>query len=468
MKNSFLLIGFFFLAACSSASPEPADPVDTLGPTATATIETAPTETATPTPTAQPTPIGGGGRIILNLPYELYSETHPDLGKGTSLFVYDVAQEDLEAWGVIGERYKSLLAESPEGQGILVAASDLPFDHGILSSLYYVDTANPFEPVMISDAYRWSYFGVSALWRTDEEVLFISYDRENFVDRVFSYRFDTGQSEALTPDNLNVRSLYNSIGPDMEFYWERGTGGRTRGNYVTLSDGETNEIATWIGDFSLADVSPDGLWLNYEERFVVSTRDGRTFALAEELEQQFGETYRGTKTYIGRILWTPSGGRAILFMYSGDEVDPYLSFAWNTSDNSFQMIPEEVIASSSLNLTWFPDEDRIFTIVTDTGIQEFSEEAIRASLESRRHCVYSISEDSIQSCFTPNPPGFISDIAPDGNSFLSFYRMAPPGIYSREGEWLADFAFPQVWIDLMREVLLSVSGRYSIESIWLD
>lgn len=219
--------------------------------TSTATPSPSATSTPSPTPTPEPTPIGGSGRIVLTAPYDMYKETHPELGEGQHLFLLDLATGSLAPLTASTGKYNGITQTSPDGRFLVVVSTDETtvrrilgqnvtiFEDGDLNLLdvYSREIAQVVDGGFAeSGCFNLSCFGgYEYRWVSHQTFAFIDMD-EDGNNRIYILDPVTKETSPITPEGQSI-DRFSVVSPSGPLFWATSSG-----SYQTTLSGETTEL----------------------------------------------------------------------------------------------------------------------------------------------------------------------------------------------------------------------------------
>lgn len=445
MKRIIVLLAGLFLTACAGL---PSAAVATETPTSTPV----PTATATMTPTPEPTPIGGGGRIILTVPYALYKETHPELGEGRHLFLFDLSKNSLTPLATTAEAYNNLTNISPNGDFLVFeSSSDSQY---MQNCSFYIMNLTSGEVSLIAAAietHTCQNTGDRPTWLSDNALAYVAIDG-NGINRIYLSEPGLGKFQPISPDDKSVRG-FTVVTPNGPFYWSAcWNSGTSCGIYETSMSGETSEldvnitqesapegIGKWIYQRYSGAGTAHGSWGFFRLRLPNKTEN----LLIEDLFE--GDLPRGFQVYIQS--WSPDQGMALV-RTSDYNLNTYLgSYIWDIenailSDFDLDVHPEYRWHFAS----WTPDNSSILIVVTPrntNGDLESGETALQ---------VYSVetgglaSEISAPWADISYPPTY----SPDGRLALFISPLNEPTIVDLQNLEPTSLILPLSWINTYR------------------
>lgn len=465
------------LVACSGSTAPETSQVQ-QSETSTATL--APTATATLTPTPQPTPIGGSNSIVLAAPFELYKDTHPELGEGQHLFLLDTADGSLTPITESIAKYNRLTGFSPDRRFLTIGSANETTCSRILGQTFcdfsneivtLMDMATGETTTLPGSEPGSGHCGLNNsswcqsypnAWLSNQMFAYLGPDDQG-VRRIYTIDPVSKESVPITPEGKNIDS-FSVVSPEGPFFWQAHQGNRITGIYQTEISGKTVELEiNYDDEVGEGFAFGQGKWISQfystNEAFLRLRLPGDdTWHTAKEL---FGdELPQGFRVQIQE--W--SSNYDLLLLNTFARSNNYLgSFIWNISESSLVEFPVKVFSPESRgSATFTPDGQYILVTIMPWGPNE------SLILAETKLQIYSTEDGLLVSELSAPWADFIyytASFSPDGKMVLFFSQMHEPVILNLESLDYEPLKFPESWLSYYRDE--SQSGKTSLESIWI-
>lgn len=418
--------------------------------------------------------MGGAGKIVLTAPYELYKETHPELGEGQYLFLFDTFDHSLAPIISSSGKYHAFLGMSPGGKFVTFTSADSSDFGTVWINLLNVYNGQVIDVVKFeNEDYGLGFCDFAFCsrdqlfaWLSDDIFAYVAPDA-NRVNRIFLYDPSSGEAKAITPDDKSVDDGFSVVSPEGPFFWRTSSG-----NYQTLISGETDEIdvrisqesapkgwGRWIfQDYSVGSVGADNF-------FRLSSFEDTDPNLVENLLASYFEEGFPPNFGVNILAWSSDQTKALIETYVIDQATSsyHQWFVWDILFGSLVKLQIDVTEGIGNHTFWSQDDKKILVVTFPVEGEQrkplYQEATLRMFSPEDGSLINSISA----------PWAYMNlSFSPDGTQFLSTSLASEPVVVDLTTLYVTPLLLPDSWIDYYRDPDQPFQKWNSLEAVWIS